>query len=52
MKRFVLSALLVAVAMGFIAQDRYAYAGPSAPLSLFEVLVFDSLPDLQKTQEI
>ena len=50
MKSFVLQALILGMAMGFIAQDRLATADTA--LSLFEVLVYDSMPDLSKVQEI
>ena len=50
MKSFVLQALILGMAMGFIAQDRLTTADTA--LSLFEALVYDSMPDLPKVQEI
>lgn len=50
MKHIALHALILGMAMGFVAQDRIVEQG--APSSLFEVLVYDSMPDITKAQEI
>lgn len=51
MKVFFLHALVFGMALGLVAQERFDVPN-TPPLSLFEVLVFDSATAANDTQEI